>query len=107
MLDDLPSPPQNCQGNLPLKSSVQFTPHPQKPPGKIYPSNRLYNLPPHPPTPEITREDLPLKSSVWFTPTPPPPPKSPGKIYPSNRLYNLPPEIAFISTFLPPKTDIN
>ena len=40
------------------------------------------------PPPEITREDLPLKSSVQFTP----------------------PEIAFISTFLPPKSaksDIN
>ena len=36
-------------------------------------------------TPQITREDLPLKSSVRFTP----------------------PEIAFISTFLPPKSDIN
>ena len=35
--------------------------------------------------PEIAREDLPLKSSVQFTP----------------------PDIAFISTFLPPKSDIN
>ena len=47
--------------DLPLKSSVQFTP------------------------PQITREDLALKLSVRFTP----------------------PEIAFISTFLPPKSDIN
>ena len=55
MLDDLP--PQNCQGSftpqiictiyppeiaredLPLKSSVRFTP--PKSPGKIHPSNRL------------------------------------------------------------------
>ena len=35
--------------------------------------------------PEIAREDLPLKSSVRFTP----------------------PKIAFISTFLPPISDIN
>ena len=41
------------------------------------------------PLPEIAREDLPLKSSVWFN------------------LPHPPPKIAFISTFLPPKSDIN
>ena len=72
-------PPKIAREDLPLKSSVQFTP--PKLPGKIYPSNHLYNLPPL---------------------------KSPGKIYPSNCLYDLPPpEIAFISNFLPPKSDIN
>ena len=51
-----------------------------------------------PPLPEIAREDLPLKLSVRFT-------------LKSSVWFNLPHphprEIAFISTFLPPKSDIN
>ena len=65
------------------KNVGRFTP--PKSPGKIYPSNRLYDLPP-----QIARED------EIFTPQIvcmiyPLPPKLPGKIYPSNHLYDLPP----------------
>ena len=43
--------------------------------------------------PKIAREYLPLKSSVRFTL--------------KSSVWFTPPKIAFISTFLPPKSDIN
>ena len=55
------------------------------------------------PPPEIAREDLPLKSSIRFTL------KSSVRftLKSSVRFTPPPPEIAFISTFLPPKSDMN
>ena len=113
-------PPEITKSDLPLKSSVRFTPpncqvrFTLKSPSPIYPSNRLYDLPPpkspSPIYPQIAKSDLPpqivcmiyppksnlpLKSSVRFTP-----PKIAKSDLPSNRqvrftpsnyLYDLPP----------------
>ena len=56
------------------------------------------------PPQKIAREDLPLKSSVWFTPQ-----NHQGRFTPQIicTIYPPPHQIAFISTFLPPKSDIN